>query len=778
MPQPILRSQIPSQNVSGTTNIVMIAGYAAAGDYASGDIYTSVGASSGSLMAIQDSAGTWFRLVTSGKVKINSFGAKGDGSTDDVAAFLLFRTWALAFNASTPNAGIVLDFAPNAQYICSNGYVFTGINNLTVNGNNASLKNTNGNFNDSYISYWLGGYGYSNFTPPTAITCGLTINNTAYPIATANPGDTSVTCLTHANATNMVAGNWALIASHTGYPGNPPGMRYFDYVRVLTVNGSTGVVTFDRPVVNKHLSTLPTHSSAGVLFAAFIFPFLAIFGVKQKYRDLNVLPSPTSPTNNYIFMQGESCVIEGGHFSGGVDPSQLINGWVNGARIDGVSAGGFEIDHWVNSFAFRDCNMGTIFDVNTSGQSIEITNCEGPGMTQSGSSLRVKGCSFGSFTFNKCIYGTFDNNYPCVVTAWPTSSMSELVIDGATITYSAGVITIPQGQFTVGSVNSVTQFIIDIWTGAILDIVQHTSGFTNTTGGFMKVLSITDDVTNIYLTCDVFSLTVTAAVVHSGSAGTNYAVGNTIVLSNGVILTVATLSGSAVATVTITQGIAQRQNISAVAQVSTSGSGSGATFDLTYGIPNGTILAAPIMVGYSGRNNIGGDNVAFTATDQVARSVNAFPNGDLKTVNGNKRTALIAPVSGGTIYYASQTCRGYLKQITVNVIRPYTGAQYSVNTLFLCINGYLPDQFYPLVTINLSIPGLRTITPTGIVGNKTADTAVAGYETGMDLTYTSAYTINIGPTVGSNPTFTDATGLLPIIELDIEFEDIAHSIPW
>jgi len=79
MTAPITRSQIPSQNISGSTNIVMISGYTTVGDAAEGDVYTSTGASSGSAGAIQDSTGAWFRLVIGTHVRAASFGAVGAG---------------------------------------------------------------------------------------------------------------------------------------------------------------------------------------------------------------------------------------------------------------------------------------------------------------------------------------------------------------------------------------------------------------------------------------------------------------------------------------------------------------------------------------------------------------------------------------------------------------------------------------------------------------------------------------------------------------------------
>jgi hypothetical protein len=77
---------------------------------------------------------------------------------------------------------------------------------------------------------------------------------------------------------------------------------------------------------------------------------------------------------------------------------------------------------------------------------------------------------------------------------------------------------------------------------------------------------------------------VSVAVVAAG--GTGYSVGNTISVGNGVVLTVATLTTTAVATVTITNpgsiDAAATPPTNPVAQVSTSGTGTGATFNLTW----------------------------------------------------------------------------------------------------------------------------------------------------------------------------------------------------
>jgi hypothetical protein len=76
---------------------------------------------------------------------------------------------------------------------------------------------------------------------------------------------------------------------------------------------------------------------------------------------------------------------------------------------------------------------------------------------------------------------------------------------------------------------------------------------------------------------------VTAAVIAAGGAG--HAVGDRITLSNGVVLQVATVSAGAILTVTIVSpgsSVAASPPANPVAQVSTTGAGTGATFTLTW----------------------------------------------------------------------------------------------------------------------------------------------------------------------------------------------------
>jgi hypothetical protein len=75
-------------------------------------------------------------------------------------------------------------------------------------------------------------------------------------------------------------------------------------------------------------------------------------------------------------------------------------------------------------------------------------------------------------------------------------------------------------------------------------------------------------------------------------AGTGYVVGDTVTAGNGVFLTVATLSGSGIATVTLANGGSLTSGsvpTNPVAQVTTTGSGTGATFTLAWGLGPVTI---------------------------------------------------------------------------------------------------------------------------------------------------------------------------------------------
>jgi phage tail sheath gpL-like len=96
------------------------------------------------------------------------------------------------------------------------------------------------------------------------------------------------------------------------------------------------------------------------------------------------------------------------------------------------------------------------------------------------------------------------------------------------------------------------------------------------------------------------SYTCTVAAVAAG--GNGYVVNDTITLVSGVVLTVATLTGSAVATATITNAgsLTGTPPVNPIAQVSSSGAGQGATFNLTWTAGTGTTAPSLYLAGGAG----------------------------------------------------------------------------------------------------------------------------------------------------------------------------------
>jgi hypothetical protein len=154
----ILRAAIPSTTITKDTFIT--SGFLTDGDYGTGAFYTSVGATSGGPMAIQDASATWFNLVLNGTANTGWFGAKADGSTDDSL------TLQSAFNTIHASGGIVAFNGGQTSVISS---TITIQENVSVNGNGATLLTSTSAFLDSFTN---------DFSGQAVVTCNITVNPT------------------------------------------------------------------------------------------------------------------------------------------------------------------------------------------------------------------------------------------------------------------------------------------------------------------------------------------------------------------------------------------------------------------------------------------------------------------------------------------------------------------------------------------------------------------------------------------------------------------------
>lgn len=179
-----------------------------------------------------------------GIVSIKDFGAKGDGETDDTLAF----EDAGAYLRSV--GGGVLSLPPEL-YICNNPFALIGVPVLSIIGYGARIQNNvTSDWDFEKQGLWSNSQIFDGMTPPE-----YNSGDSGILIATAEIGDTEVVCLAPEDANNFEPGDNIAIVSHLiQVSGKPYNFGYFDFVKVVSVNSTTGVVEIDRPLNNKHRS--------------------------------------------------------------------------------------------------------------------------------------------------------------------------------------------------------------------------------------------------------------------------------------------------------------------------------------------------------------------------------------------------------------------------------------------------------------------------------------------------------------------------------------------
>jgi hypothetical protein len=236
----------------------------------------------------------------------------------------------------------------------------------------------------------------------------------------------------------------------------------------------------------------------------------------------------------------------------------------------------------------NDAYTGTVTSVGTAGTVNGLTLTGGP-ITSSGTIT---------------LGGTLDLSSPPTIgnTAPNTGTFTTLIGGGGSANYGqlTGGATTKAVEFkSLGSDTNVALALRTQGTGAI-DLAAGSRGVNISNGGTVTAITGTAGGSYTVVPTITISAPTTAGGVQAtgtvgmsalttalASGGTGYAIGDTITLTGGtftqaIVLTVATLSGSAVATFTTNNaGTYSVLPTNPVAQGSTSGGGSGATFNIT-----------------------------------------------------------------------------------------------------------------------------------------------------------------------------------------------------
>lgn len=401
------------------------------------------------------------------------FGAKGNGEANDSLAFAAFNAWARRWQRS--NGGLIELHVPPGTYNVT-GWPFLGIKKIVVIGYGATLQAP------KYGSLFLGGRGQYQDNAHSAR------------VASVQDGATSVTLVAPNRSSLFTAGNYALITGydlqglwHAPY-GFPSNAHFFEYVKIRSVNPTTGVIEFDEPLKNTYLSTWPNYNAGnrveidsggpGTLYA--LHPS---WDIEVEYKGLTI----RAPYQ--IYAAGRSVTYTDAKFPDGCPIPSLNQSWTaNESNIPCY----IEADKLVETITFNGVNLGAI-DFQSS--SINLMRMNGTSVLRffNGTPKKaiISNSTIRKFGPGALYYGRTDE---VVCTGCDISQFSRF---GANVTIDVyrmenGTITIPN---TKGAVSWAVPGTHAFFSGAqgpqvaftVLDVTQdadNTYVRTNLTGGF------------------------------------------------------------------------------------------------------------------------------------------------------------------------------------------------------------------------------------------------------------------------------------------------------
>jgi len=146
----------------------------------------------------------------------------------------------------------VIPFHKGTSYNYTNNHWLDGIQyyDITATGAGANPILTNNGPGTVYEG------GPLNYGSGGAMNHTAGIKGVSCLINTVTAGSNTVTCSTPAQVSRLIPGRWhGVIGSCIQLGGYPPNVMFMDYVKVVSVNATTGLVTLDRPLKYSYDST-------------------------------------------------------------------------------------------------------------------------------------------------------------------------------------------------------------------------------------------------------------------------------------------------------------------------------------------------------------------------------------------------------------------------------------------------------------------------------------------------------------------------------------------
>lgn len=703
-------------------------------------------------------------------VTLEQFGGVGDGTTDNKAAFDLFRAYVAAVQGSDSTAWVTLELQHGKVYASRDNGWLLGLTQVIVEGNGATFKNicTVGNsaYDFDHFPIVLGAPGYVDVVTTMMAGKSFSVNYANnYLINTVARGSATVTTTTAGDAGNFTAGDWVLICSDIAYVGgSPPSMHFFEYAKVLTAVAGTGVITLANQTTRNAYSSARSNSILSGQFGskARIFKLDQKWNCRQIIRNLNVAASANFSTlGGYAF--GRTIDLQY-VTSPGITASQCDNF----SSIGGTYEGGaiFEpVDKLVAS---------AIFDHDTFRQSIQGDGSGGQALFR-GANFRgdvralrnaaYEGCGFGKdLQLNKCSTIRLVNNNAAGSVTYENTV--DLTVDGTTITFASNVITVPLASIVSG--NEVAQFVADLTVGCKIDEVSGAGTGSYYNGKYCIVTAMTDD-------------------------GTNMAIG------------VSYTGGAAIANGTVFRSPHIRQyqatgNLGAGYPAGTAGTSA-------TGIVNGDLNAAKGNFRKLLISPISGDTVDVGTNMTRGRAKKITVN-VIRPYTGTTHTALYLE-----FYEYAPTFAGWTRDIDLRIpqcreLTKFTATSTLDCTITIASPGVVTWANHGLVTDQRVTFSTTGALPTGLVAGtayyaipvaantfqvsataggaaiNTSGTQSGVHTMGQD-TWSRAPTTFVGRLAylisatkgGAAAALAEATDKLPIVEITFEFEDDSHDVP-